>query len=125
VGVDVPVGSEPLFVTNFVNLKIKFDQFFGGAHTGRVRVRVFIRVSIHMCMTICVCTVFLKNTLLSSQPKATGIRLVPSGSGLYLNFDHVISVFSLAFEHQRFNSSIHHLVHSYISISHVSPLYLS
>jgi hypothetical protein len=61
VGVDVPVGSEPLFVTNFVNLKIKLDQFFGGAHTGRVRVRVFIRVSIHVYDYLCLYCVSKKH----------------------------------------------------------------
>jgi hypothetical protein len=32
VGGDVPVDSESLLVTDFVNLKIKPAQFFGGAH---------------------------------------------------------------------------------------------
>jgi hypothetical protein len=47
-------------VINFVNLKIKSDQFFGGTHRGRMCVRMFIGVSAHTCMNICVCTIFLK-----------------------------------------------------------------
>jgi hypothetical protein len=57
---DVPVDSETLFVTAFVNLKIKPVQSFRGAHKGRVFVRVFIGVSARTCMSICVCTVFVK-----------------------------------------------------------------
>jgi hypothetical protein len=34
VGGDVPVDSETLLVTDFVNLKIKPTQSFGGAHRG-------------------------------------------------------------------------------------------
>jgi hypothetical protein len=60
VGDDVPVDSETHLVTDFVNLKIKSAQFFECAHRGRVCVRVFIEVSARMCMSICVCTVFLK-----------------------------------------------------------------
>jgi hypothetical protein len=48
-------------MTDFVNLKIKLAQSFRGAHKGRVCMRVFIWVSAHTCMSICVCTVFLKN----------------------------------------------------------------
>jgi hypothetical protein len=42
VGDDVPVDSEALLVTDFMNLKIKPAQSFGGVHRGRVCVRVFI-----------------------------------------------------------------------------------
>jgi hypothetical protein len=35
-GGDVPVDSEALLVTDFVNLKIKLGQSFGCAHKGRV-----------------------------------------------------------------------------------------
>jgi hypothetical protein len=38
---------------DFVNLKIKPAQFFGGAH---IEYRVFIGVS----MNICICIIFLK-----------------------------------------------------------------
>jgi hypothetical protein len=60
VGDDVPVDNETLLVTDFVNLKIKLVQSFRSAHRGRVCVHVFIRVSAHTCMSICVYTVFLK-----------------------------------------------------------------
>jgi hypothetical protein len=59
-GGNVPVDSETLLMTDFMNLKIKPAQSFGGAHRGRVYVRVFIWVSDHTCMSICVCVVFLK-----------------------------------------------------------------
>jgi hypothetical protein len=61
VGGDVSIDSEPLLVTDFKNLKIKPTQSFGGAHRGRVCVHVFIEMSAHTCMSICVFTVFLKN----------------------------------------------------------------
>jgi hypothetical protein len=57
---DVPVDSETLLVADFVNLTIKLVQSFRGAHKGRVCIRMFIRVSAHMYMSICVYTVFLK-----------------------------------------------------------------
>jgi hypothetical protein len=47
-GGDVPVDSEALLMTNFVNLKIKPAQSFRGAHRDRVCVLVFIGVSTHM-----------------------------------------------------------------------------
>jgi hypothetical protein len=62
VGDDVPVDSESLLVTDFVNLKIKLVQSFRDAHRDRVCARVFIGVSAHTCMSICICTVFLKNS---------------------------------------------------------------
>jgi hypothetical protein len=43
-------------LTDFMNLKIKLIQSFGGAHRGRVCVQVFIGVSAHTCMSICICT---------------------------------------------------------------------
>jgi hypothetical protein len=60
VGGDVSVDSETLLMTDFVNLKIKPVQSFGGAHKGRICVRVFIGVSVRTCMSIRVCTMFLK-----------------------------------------------------------------
>jgi hypothetical protein len=63
VGGDVPVDSEALLMTDFVNLKIKPAQYFGSAHRGRVCVRVFIGVSTHTCMSIYICTVFLKKKI--------------------------------------------------------------
>jgi hypothetical protein len=39
---NVPVDSEAFLVTDFINLKIKPDHSFRGAHRGRVCVRVYI-----------------------------------------------------------------------------------
>jgi hypothetical protein len=72
VGCDVPIDSETLLMTDFVNLKIKSTQSFGVAHMGRVCVHVFIDVSAHICMSICVCTVFLKK-IKNKQLKFKGI----------------------------------------------------
>jgi hypothetical protein len=63
VGEDVPVDSETLLVTDFVNLKIKLAQSFKGAHRDSACVCVFIGVSAHTWMSICVCTVFLKKRI--------------------------------------------------------------
>jgi hypothetical protein len=60
VGGDVPIDSDALLVTDFVNLKIKLIQSFGDAHKGRMCVYVYIEMSNRICMSICVCTVFLK-----------------------------------------------------------------
>jgi hypothetical protein len=56
----IPVDSDLFLVTNFVNIKIKPVQSFGGAHKDRVYVHIFIGVSAHMYISICVCTMFLK-----------------------------------------------------------------
>jgi hypothetical protein len=66
VGGAVFVDSQTFLVTDFVNLKIKSAQFFRGVHRGRVCMCMFIVVSVHTCMSICVCTVFLKKLLLDS-----------------------------------------------------------
>jgi hypothetical protein len=60
VGDDVPIDTETLLVTDFVNLKIKPAQSFRCFYRGRVSIRVFIGVSAHTCMNICVCIMFLK-----------------------------------------------------------------
>jgi hypothetical protein len=60
VGGDVPVDSEALLMTDFMNLKIKLTQSFRDTHRGRVCVRVFTWLSAHACMSICICTMFLK-----------------------------------------------------------------
>jgi hypothetical protein len=57
---DVSIDSEALLVTDFINLNIKPAQFFRGAHRGRVCVCVFIRVSDRTCISIYICTIFLK-----------------------------------------------------------------
>jgi hypothetical protein len=51
--------GEALFVTDFVNLKIKPAQSFRCAYRSRVYMRMLIRVSAHTCIIICICTVFL------------------------------------------------------------------
>jgi hypothetical protein len=62
-GDDAPVDSDTLLVTDFVNLKIKSAQFFGDAHRNKVCVHMFICVSAHTCISICVYTVFLKRVI--------------------------------------------------------------
>ncbi len=60
-GGGILIDSE-MFLTDFMNLKIKLTQSFGGAHKGRMCVRVFIIMTAHTCMSICVRTVFLKKS---------------------------------------------------------------
>jgi hypothetical protein len=62
---DGPVDRKTLLVTKFINLKIKPTQSFGGTHRSRVCMCVFIRVSAHTCMSIYICTVFLKKKYLN------------------------------------------------------------
>jgi hypothetical protein len=57
---DAPVNSETLLITDFMNLKIKPAQSFRYAHRCRMCIRIFIGVSVHTCIRICVCTLFLK-----------------------------------------------------------------
>jgi hypothetical protein len=57
---DVPVDSETLLMTDFINLKIKSTQSFRCVHRDRVCIRVLIEVSARTCMSIYVCTVFIK-----------------------------------------------------------------
>jgi hypothetical protein len=45
---DVPINSDALLVINFVNLKIKSTQSFGGANRSNMYVRMFIEVSDHV-----------------------------------------------------------------------------
>jgi hypothetical protein len=63
VGDDVAVDNKTFLVTDFINLKIKPTQSFGCAHRGRVYTHVFIGVSARTCMSICVCTIFLKKDI--------------------------------------------------------------
>jgi hypothetical protein len=62
VGGDVPVDSESFLMIDFVNLKIKSAQYFKGIHRSRMYVYIFIAVSGHMCISICIYTVFLKKS---------------------------------------------------------------
>jgi hypothetical protein len=81
VGDDVFIDSETLLVTDFVNLKIKPAQSFGGAH--RDRVCVFIGVSTHTCMSIYICTMFLKKKIHRCSREAFShthlITIIPYG----------------------------------------------
>jgi hypothetical protein len=52
VGDDIPVDSEVLLVTDFVNLKIKSAHSFGGAHRGMIYMCMFVELSAHTCMSI-------------------------------------------------------------------------
>jgi hypothetical protein len=73
VGGNVPVDSNTLLVTDFVNLKIKPVQSFGGAYRGKMCIRIFIGVDDYTCMNICIYTVFQKKTwaeLLCPCPKS-------------------------------------------------------
>jgi hypothetical protein len=63
-------------VTDFVNLKIKPAQSFGCAHRGMVCIRVFIWVSAHMCMSICVYTAFLKKQMLTFLDKYKNLQML-------------------------------------------------
>jgi hypothetical protein len=63
VGCDIPVDSDALLVTDFVNLKIKSVQSFRGAYGDTVCMRMFIEMSAHTCMSIYVYTVFLKKNI--------------------------------------------------------------
>jgi hypothetical protein len=70
---DASVGSETFFITNFINLKIKPTQCFGGAHRGRMYMHAFVGVGAHMCMSICVYTVFLiKKMNMSGEEECSG-----------------------------------------------------
>jgi hypothetical protein len=68
---DVSIDIEALLVTDFMNLKIKLTQSFRSVHRGRVCVCVFIWLIAHMCMSICICIVFLqkKRTDVNHQEK--------------------------------------------------------
>jgi hypothetical protein len=60
VGGGVPVDSEALLVIDFVNLKIKLTQSFGGAHRGRVCVCVDMGEYSYVYKYLCLYCVFKK-----------------------------------------------------------------
>jgi uncharacterized UBP type Zn finger protein len=60
---DVPVNSKTLFLTDFMNLKIKSTQSFGDVYSGKLCVHMFIGVSTNTSISICICTVFFKKKL--------------------------------------------------------------
>jgi hypothetical protein len=51
-GTDVPVDSESLLMTDFINLKIKPTQSFRGNNMGRTYVYIFIEVNAHIYVYI-------------------------------------------------------------------------
>jgi hypothetical protein len=53
------------------------------------------------------------------------LRLVLMVGSLYLILNHVMSLFFFSLDHQYSSSNLQHLVHTYISISYVSLLYLN
>jgi hypothetical protein len=59
VGGDVPIDSKVLLVIDFVNFKIKSIQSFEGAHMNRMH--VFIGVSAHTRISMCISTMFLSS----------------------------------------------------------------
>jgi hypothetical protein len=60
VGDDVLIDGEIFLLTDFVNLKIKLVQFFGGAYRCMVYVRVLIEMSIYTYINIYIYTMFFK-----------------------------------------------------------------
>jgi hypothetical protein len=64
-GCDVPVDSESLLVTDFVNLKIKSIQSFQCIHKGRMYVHMFIGVFDYIYISIYIFTMFLTKSLAS------------------------------------------------------------
>jgi hypothetical protein len=79
---DVPVDSEAFLVTDFVNLKIKPAQPFEGVYRGSVCVHMFIGVSAHTCMSIYVCTVFLKKIFTHMHFMGCFVRNAPTPFGI-------------------------------------------
>jgi hypothetical protein len=59
VGGDVSIDSKVLLLTDFINLKIKLTQLFKINHKGMIYMCIFIRISDHTCMIICVYLVFV------------------------------------------------------------------
>jgi hypothetical protein len=59
---DVPVDNEAPSVASGISRSAD-AQSFGGAHRGRVRVHVFIGMSVRACCERPCCTVFLKKTI--------------------------------------------------------------
>jgi hypothetical protein len=76
---DVSVSSDALLMIHFVNLKIKSAQSLRDAHRNKVYVRVFIGVSARTCISICVCTMFLKKIIAQLTPpnKFKSLQYVP------------------------------------------------
>jgi hypothetical protein len=54
------VDSEMLLMTDFMNFKIKLVQSFRCAYRDRMYIYIFIEVSAHTYINICIYTIFLK-----------------------------------------------------------------
>jgi hypothetical protein len=67
----VPVDSDVLLVTDFVNLKIKPTQSFRRAYRNKMYIRVFIEVYDHMCINIYVYIMFIKKKTIIYQRQLT------------------------------------------------------
>jgi hypothetical protein len=64
------VGCDtPSIVTDFINLKIKSAQSFKDVHKDNMCIHIFIEMSNHMCMNICVYKMFLKKHKSMSKRK--------------------------------------------------------
>jgi hypothetical protein len=66
VGDNVPIDSDVLLVTDFMNLKIKPTQSFRYAHRGKVCVCVHRGEYLYIYMSIYICIMFLKNNSISN-----------------------------------------------------------
>jgi hypothetical protein len=78
VGDDVLINSDALLMINFMNLKIKSAQFFRCVHMNRVYVHVFIKMSVHICISMYIYTIFLKKKIYSNmqEPRLDGHALL-------------------------------------------------
>jgi hypothetical protein len=65
----VRIDGETLFVTDFMNLKIKSAQSFRGDHNGRIYVHVFIVISAYTYMNTYIYTVLKKTTTIYCLPE--------------------------------------------------------
>jgi hypothetical protein len=79
VGDNVPIDSESFLMTDFINLKIKSAQCFGGAYKGRMYVRIFIEMSDHTYMNIYVYIGFLKKESMYQKNLCMNILLKAAG----------------------------------------------
>jgi hypothetical protein len=64
---DVSVNNEVILVTDFINLNIKPDQSFKDVHRDIVCVHLFIRMSVHIYISIYIYHVFLKKRVALGQ----------------------------------------------------------
>jgi hypothetical protein len=64
VGDDVSIDSKTLFVTDFMNLKIKSALSFKDAHMNSLYVHIFIGINAHTYINICVYPVFLTQKIM-------------------------------------------------------------